>query len=95
MPPGGFLVNVARGGIVDRDSIVSSIKSGHTAGFATDVFWRGPGLSHMPMKNLERCNFPTFLTWIDSAQSHSTAMIQTRVELLLSKGFAMRGTISS
>jgi phosphoglycerate dehydrogenase-like enzyme len=53
MPPGGFLVNVARGGVVDRDSIVSSIKSGHTAGFATDVFWKGTaGLSHTPEKSL-------------------------------------------
>ena len=38
MPSGSYVVNTAGGGIVDEDALVASLRSGHTAGAALDVF---------------------------------------------------------
>ena len=38
MPPGGFVINAARGPLVDYDGVVSALRSNHLAGAAFDVF---------------------------------------------------------
>ena len=32
MPPGSYLVNTARGGLVDLDAVVDALEDGHLAG---------------------------------------------------------------
>jgi phosphoglycerate dehydrogenase-like enzyme len=47
----GFLINVARGEIVDYDALATALKSGVIAGFGGDTF--GPPSPDRTMKNLE------------------------------------------
>ena len=42
MPRGSFLVNTARGGIVDTDAVVAALETGHLAGAGIDVLEQEP-----------------------------------------------------
>lgn len=55
MKNGVRLVNVARGGIIDEDSLAVAVKSGKVAGFALDVFSKEPPLPDNPLLSLPGC----------------------------------------
>jgi len=42
MKPSSFLINLARGGVVDEDALVAALKEGKIAGAALDVFVKEP-----------------------------------------------------
>lgn len=52
MKKGSYLVNTARGRIVDRDALVSVMESGHLAGYAGDVWYPQPAPSGHPWRTM-------------------------------------------
>jgi D-3-phosphoglycerate dehydrogenase len=49
MKPGSYLVNCARGGIVDEEACALALKEGHLAGAAFDVFTQEPPSADNPL----------------------------------------------
>ncbi|GAA4924126.1 formate dehydrogenase [Actinomycetospora succinea] len=52
MKPGSWLVNTARGAIVDRDALVEALGSGHLAGYAGDTWYPQPAPADHPWRSL-------------------------------------------
>jgi phosphoglycerate dehydrogenase-like enzyme len=53
MKPSSYLVNLARGGIVDEDALVDTLRKGRLAGAALDVFQKEPLPENHPLWSFE------------------------------------------
>jgi D-3-phosphoglycerate dehydrogenase len=63
MKPNAFLVNTARGGLVDADALVDSVRGGKIAGAALDVFETEPLPADSPLWNEEKIFVSPHLAW--------------------------------
>jgi D-2-hydroxyacid dehydrogenase (NADP+) len=53
MKPSSFLINLARGGVVDEPALVEALKAGRIAGAALDVFTQEPLPSDHPFWSMQ------------------------------------------
>ena len=54
MKEDAFLINLSRGGNIDRDALESALAANRIAGFGTDVFWQEPNDPDAPLFRDER-----------------------------------------
>ena len=83
MKPGAYLINTARGGIVDEDSLVERLKSGGIAGAAIDVFASEPVSDQHPLCQLDNVILaPHAIAWTDELFEELGNMCCRQVEIL-------------
>ncbi len=79
LPPGSYLVNTARGGIVDASAVVDSIAENHLAGAALDVLVDEP----------PRPGCPVIAAWKDpSHPAHQRLILNPHAAFYCEEGFA-------
>jgi D-3-phosphoglycerate dehydrogenase len=54
LPPGAYLINAARGGILDEAALLAAVQSGGMAGAALDVFATEPLPAESPLRTEDR-----------------------------------------
>jgi len=67
MNPGAFLINVARGGLVNEADLAQALLSGRIAGAGLDVVAHEPMLPDNPLLSAPNCIFTPHIAWASLA----------------------------
>ena len=63
MKKGAFLINTARGGLIDETAVADALRDGTLAGFAADVLTLEPQAKDSPFLGLENCILTPHIAW--------------------------------
>lgn len=70
MKPTAFLINAARGPLVDEDALLHAVRSGQIAGAALDVLCSEPPPPEHPLLHEERIMITPHYAWYSEASTH-------------------------
>ena len=70
MKKGAYLINCARGPIVDEEALVASLRQNHLAGAALDVFSQEPLPADHPLRSFPRVIITPHAAWYSTQADH-------------------------
>ena len=84
MKPSAFLINVARGGLVNEADLAVALKSGKIAGAGLDVVAHEPMLADNPLLSAPNCIFTPHIAWASlAARKRLMAIVAANVNSFL------------
>jgi glyoxylate/hydroxypyruvate reductase A len=93
LQPGGYVINVARGGHVDVDALLASIRDGHVAGATLDVFEDEPVPADHPIWTYRNVRITPHIS-ASTLRPDTVAQIAAKVRKL-EKGEAITGIVDA
>ena len=63
MKPTAYLINTARGGLVDEDALCKALKNGQIKGAGLDVIAKEPMTKECPLIGIENCVIAPHVAW--------------------------------
>ncbi|GAB2231166.1 hypothetical protein Droror1_Dr00027454 [Drosera rotundifolia] len=91
MKKGAYLVNVARGGLLDYDAVASNLKSGHLGGLGIDVAWSEPFDPDDPILKFPNVLITPHVAGITEHSYRSMAKVVGDVAIQLHEGTPLTG----
>lgn len=93
MKPGAFLVNTARGGIVDEAALHAALVSGHLGGAGLDVFDPEPPPATQPLLQLENVVTSPHMAGVTQEAADAMAIVACQNLLDVLDGRPQRGNV--
>jgi D-3-phosphoglycerate dehydrogenase len=84
MKPSSFVVNVARGGVLDESALIDALREGRLAGAALDVFEREPLPADHPLREMDQVILTPHIAGVthESNERRSAAFVQRLTDVL-------------
>jgi phosphoglycerate dehydrogenase-like enzyme len=90
MKPGAWLINVARGAIVDEDALLEALRQDHLGGAALDVFEQEPLPPEHPFWAEPKLILTPHVSWVSSrADERAVELFSVRLQQFLTNAAAM------
>ncbi|NED97999.1 2-hydroxyacid dehydrogenase [Phytoactinopolyspora alkaliphila] len=93
MRPGSYLVNTARGGLVDYDALTEALDAGHLAGAGLDVYPSEPIADGWPLLRSEKVVMTPHLAGATRQTAHRAAELGAGVVAAYLDGRALPGVV--
>jgi len=78
-PQGAYIVNVARGGLLDYDAVLAALQSGHLGGLAIDVAWSEPFDPSDPILQFPNVLITPHISGVTALTYDGTAQVRIRI----------------
>ncbi|WP_166353691.1 2-hydroxyacid dehydrogenase [Phytoactinopolyspora limicola] len=95
MRPGSYLVNTARGGLVDYTAVADALRDGHLAGVGLDVFPVEPLPQDWPLLGSDRVVLTPHLAGATRQTAHRAAELAAEVVAAYLAGSELPGLVNS